>query len=140
MFGWGGLDKKARQQPTTKQVVTETPAGTKASGAGMDMDSLKASATQKGSTSINFTKGGPQQFKKSKNAINQQEFPELGDLGKKAEPVALSKKDNTNIGNFGSAIASGKPKEQKPAEEVKEVKEAKMPVFTRKMKVTTDAT
>jgi hypothetical protein len=121
MFGWGGLDRKARQQPTTKTVVAETPAGTKASGAGMDMDSLKASATQKGSTNINFSKG-LQQFKKSKNTINNQEFPELGDLGKKAEPAAVSKKDGTYMGNFGSSIATGKPKEQKPAEEVKEVK------------------
>lgn len=56
---------------------------------------------------------------------------------KASEPAVVSKKDSTSIGIFSSSIATGKPKEQKPAEEVKE---AKKPVFTGRGKATTDAT
>jgi len=69
--------------------------------------------------------------------MNQQEFPEFGEASgqKSAEPS--SKKDSTYSGQFSSSIASGKPKH---TEEVKETKaEAKMPVFTRKMKAQTDS-
>lgn len=41
--------------------------------------------------------------------INQQEFPELGEIDKK--PEAVSKKDSTSIGHFGAAFAGSKPKE-----------------------------
>lgn len=57
----------------------------------------------------------------------------------------MSKKDTTNIGHFGSSIATGKPAEggmgrERPVQaQVEEKKEAKMPVFTRKIKVTTEA-
>ena len=49
----------------------------------------------------------------------------------------MSKKDSTSIGHFGAAFSTGKPKEtaQKPPEERKE---AKIPVFTKKIKVTTE--
>jgi len=111
----------------------------------MDMDSLKASATSgmagKPDAGIKF-KQGPQTFTKSKNAMNQQEFPAMGENSgaKKSDDANFSKKDSTSIGHFGAAFSTGKPKEpkeggQQPAEEPKE---AKMPVFTRKIKVTTD--
>lgn len=139
-FGWAGLDKKAQATAPAKQAA-EAPAATKASGGvAMDMDSLKASASNKTKTGtdINFKKG-PMTFNKSKNAMNQQEFPEFGETAgtKKADDTNVSKKDSTSIGHFGAAFSSGKPKDavQKPAEENKE---AKMPVFTRKIKVTTE--
>ena len=46
IFGWGGLDRKAKDN---KSAALEKTAPTKASGAngGMDMDSLKASVSSK---------------------------------------------------------------------------------------------
>lgn len=106
-----------------------------------DMDSLKASVATKQSgqqTNINFKKGPPT-FNKSKNALNQQEFPDFGDNStKKSDEPAVSKKDGTYSGHFGASFSTGQPK-PKPVEEVKEEKEAKKPpVFTRKIKVTTE--
>lgn len=76
--------------------------------------------------------------------INQQEFPELGEIdGLKPASNNVSKKDTTNIGHFGSSIASGKAAEGgmgRPVQaQTEEKKEAKMPIFTRKIKVTTEA-
>lgn len=95
-FGWGGLDKKNMSGPGLP-ATKETPAATKASGAAMDVDGLKASATVKTTTTnITFSKGGPPKFNKAtKSALNQQEFPELGEAAgpKKNESANTSKKD-----------------------------------------------
>ena len=46
--------------------------------------------------------------------INQSEFPELGDVGRKQDQ-ATSGKDSTSIGHFGSSIAGGKQSEGGPS-------------------------
>jgi hypothetical protein len=131
---------------TAKPLASEPAANTKAAGMMGEYDGLKASVSSSKPAGqavggIQFKKDGPQTFKKSKNALNQQEFPEIGDSGsKKSDQVNQSKKDSTSIGHFGSSFATGKPN-PKPAEEekeIKEVKEPKMPVFTKKIKVTTE--
>lgn len=111
----------------------------------MDMDSLKSSAASRAAgggmaeSGIKFSKGPLQFSNKSKSKLNQNEFPELGAPTGTTKPDAtVSKKDRPYEGNFTSSFAAQANKNA-AVEEAKEAKaEPKMPVFTRKMKATTD--
>jgi len=97
-FGWAGLDKKGGKGPIGGAADDRV---TKAN-APVDVDAIKSRAAGGGAGMITFGRGPPK-FTKAKNMINQSEFPELGDFGKKG--ATTSGKDSTSIGHFGSAIS-----------------------------------
>ena len=104
-FGWATLDKKGGKGPIGGAASDEKL--TKAN-APADVDAIKSRAVGGGAGMINFSRGPPK-FTKAKHMMNQSEFPELGDIGKKG--AATTGKDSTTIGHFGSSISGSKQAE-----------------------------